>query len=341
MEPPLFPADVAMNDAVGDDDVVYLGTRSAGDGRDVMGDVAGVAEQKVKVEQKVKAELNDVKEASVVPSDGVDLDGLLGIIERERNVLLLAAPPPVPLLAVPPKQTRRERERVAAAAQQPLPVLGKRQRCRSPSPDLQLSEELFEEIGLVNGLFKEPCLGLVEAPAVFELLVAGDNAYRVNLSFSSGYPLETPRLIAVETENGEQLKALAQGILDGITDGKPCLERLARSMAEALEEQIGEVPWTFKVHKEIPIFNYTRGRWFPTLQELDMYMENLRAAKLDYPPKMPVFEIKDGLNTALVGLPTIELPCLHSGACVLMAMTDIGGVCSRQTSARGQGHRGE
>jgi len=316
-EPPLFPAQVVIDDG-DDDEVIYLGTRGSSG---VEGDAGSVENS------EIKAEPDRAEEAPVVSGGTVNLDGLLGIIARSHSTPLLAAPPSVPLLAVPPKLTRRERRRAASAALQAPSVLGKRQRSRSPSPELQLTEELFEEIGLVNGLFKDPCLGLIKAPAVFELLVAGQNAYRVKLSFSSGYPLEQPKLAAVETENGEEVLALAQGILNRIQDAKPCLERLARGMAEALEDRIGEVPWTFKVHKVIPT-NIIRGRWFPNVEELNMFMENLRAANLDYPPKFPVFEIKDGINTALVGPSFIARLCLHSRFMCTDAATDIGKVCA-------------
>ena len=60
------------------------------------------------------------------------------------------------------------------AGEPPLSLLlGKRARSHPPEP--VLSPVLFEEVGMVSGLFLVPCLNLDVQPATFELCVAGSS----------------------------------------------------------------------------------------------------------------------------------------------------------------------
>jgi hypothetical protein len=210
----------------------------------------------------------------------VDLDLLLENLSRGSD------PEPMPLLKAPPQ------------------VLGKRMRSRSLSPDIHMTEELFDEIIMINGLFKKPCMQLVASPAVFELAVAAHPDFKVNLSFSEGYPLVTPTPVAAACENGPQVQALAVSILADINDGKPCLEKLVKGLASGLSAELGHIDWKWNALGS-PKFAVipADSRWFPSLQELTIQMENIRAKHADYPPKLPAFEMKEGWNTAFVGFP--------------------------------------
>jgi hypothetical protein len=194
---------------------------------------------------------------------------------------------------------------------QPSSVLGKR--TREPSPDLVISDELFEEINKVNSLFYLPCLDLVAPPATFELRVAGNRNFRVGIVFSAGYPKESPQVKSATQEDDCAMSLLTQGFLDSIVDGKPCLVRLMRALVEAIGDELGEVPWrynprTFSSSDLIASAPVPRYMFFPQIAELEETMHRIQTDRCGYPPKIPVFKKKDGYNTAFVGFHRRPLP---------------------------------
>ena len=240
---------------------------------------------------------------AVAQENDVDLDKLLVQIGDARKPSTSA-----PLLLPPPPP--------------PPPLLGKHP--RSPSPELVLSPELFEEVGMLNGMFQVPCMNLDAPPATFELCVASSPDWRVQLAFPSDYPAALPRVIQVDYKNGSKMFKLTRDILrsHAFQDARPCLERLMRELVDALTGKLGHVPWKFappsasrspSAPPPAPAAaasgrtskSYARNHSFPTIEEMWDHMHGLRAASLEYPPKLPVFARRDGFNTAFV---TLSLP---------------------------------
>lgn len=238
---------------------------------------------------------------AVAQESDVDLDKLLVQIGDARKPST-SAPPPPPL--------------------PPPPLLGKRG--RSPSPELVLSPELFDEVGMLNGMFLVPCMNLDAPPATFELCVAGSPDWRVQLAFPSDYPAALPRVIQVDYKNGIKMFKLTRDILrsDAFQDARPCLERLMRELVDALTGKLGHVQWKFAPSTAARSASapppapaaaalgrssrpYAKNHSFPTIEEMWDHMHGLRAASLEYPPKLPVFSRRDGFNTAFV---TLSLP---------------------------------
>jgi len=300
-EPPLFPDNVPLDESdecsesesdESDDEVIYIGTttKESTGGCDTGGLLGhDLHPNPLSDGSSLEDEIRDTPETQAHPE--VDLDRLLNSIKDSSK--------PGPLLLPSPQPS----------------VLGKR--VRSPSPELALSPELFEEIGRVNGMFRIPCINLEAPPATFELSVAGSSEWRVLLAFSSDYPAELPSVLQVDDHrNGAKMFKLTKDILrgDSFKAGTPCLEKLMRELVEALASKLGQVPWKYisQTTKFVPIPSSVGGfmttsapkvypkSWFPSFEEFDDQMQALRAASLDYPPKLPVFTKRDGWKTAFV-----------------------------------------
>ncbi|KAI5779134.1 hypothetical protein EDC01DRAFT_634269 [Geopyxis carbonaria] len=210
----------------------------------------------------------------------VDLDNLLEMIDRSTS----KAPSPQPMAS----SSLQRRPRRGAPAQ----VLGKRNH-DDDDKEVVMSTSLLDEVALVNNLFKSTCLDFEAPPAQFRLSVAGSRKLQVLLNFSSGYPIELPEVLQVPESGGEPLAVIAKNITLGLHDNKPCLERLMRALAEALAQELGHVSWRFK-----PQPPTVKNQHMLTLADFQKKMEDIRSHNLDYPPKMPEFERKDGWNTA-------------------------------------------
>jgi hypothetical protein len=207
--------------------------------------------------------------------------------------------PDDPQYALGPTGTERK------AAVPPPTVLGKRQ---ERSADIAVSEALLEEIERVNRIFTIPCIKWTDPPATFELAVAGHTAFRVKLSFPEGYPSDPPQVVPVPSGSGATMHKLSLMIVNTLQSdrpGKPCVERLMRTLVEALKEELGQIPWAHKPvtrhdiesdHQKVKIQGIVVSR-----RELWSKMESLMATDPEYPPKFPVFEVKDGWNNAFVG----------------------------------------
>ncbi|KAF8539006.1 hypothetical protein BDD12DRAFT_118373 [Trichophaea hybrida] len=313
-EPPVFPDNVPQDesDEVSEsesddsgDEVIYVGTKVKGNaGDDDGGDLSGYDSCPKPLHSSSSSssldegEVRDVPESNDAPESKVhsevDLDRLLISIQDSSK--------PGPLLLAPPAPS----------------VLGKR--ARSPSPELALSPELFEEIGRVNGMFRVPCINLEAPPATFELCVAGSSEWRVLLAFSSDYPSELPSVIQLDGhKHGAKMFKLTKDILrgDNFQGGTPCLEKLMRELVEALAGKLGTIPWKFipQTTKFVPKPSSVGGfmttsapkvypkAWFPSFEEFDDQMRALRAASVDYPPKLPVYAKRGGWNTAFISEP--------------------------------------
>ena len=193
---------------------------------------------------------------------------------------------------------------VREAAAPPPTVLGKRQ---ERSPEIAVSEALLEEIERVNRIFTIPCIKWADSPATFELAVAGHTAFRVRLSFPEGYPSDPPQVVPVPSGSGATMHKLTIMIVNTLRSdrpGKPCVERLMRTLVEALGGELGQVPWA---HKPVTKHDIENDQQKVKIQgiavsrrELCSKMESLMATDPEYPPKFPVFEVKDGWNNAFV-----------------------------------------
>ncbi|KAI5786158.1 hypothetical protein FPQ18DRAFT_78019 [Pyronema domesticum] len=190
-------------------------------------------------------------------------------------------------------------------------VLGKRE--RADTPVMMLSPELFEEVTLVNGMFRRQCMDFVDEPATFSLCVAGFHDWEVLLAFPDNYPKVPPIVAkAPDGKNSTTVYELTKEILsrEEYKDGKPMLERLMRKLVETLAKRLPNIPWKHMPGRGASLANptsflstqdlsYVRGRR-PTYIEIEQHMNALRAASAQYPPKLPVFKHREGWSTAFI-----------------------------------------
>jgi hypothetical protein len=217
-------------------------------------------------------------------------------------------------------------------------VLGKRERADTPA--IMLSPELFEEVTLVNGMFRRQCMNFVDEPATFSLCVAGFHDWEVLLAFPDNYPKVPPIVAkAPDGKHSTTVYELTKEILsrEEYKDGKPMLERLMRKLVEMLAKRLPNIPWKHMPGRGASLSNptsflstqdlsYVGGRR-PTYIEIEQHMNALRAASAQYPPKLPVFKHREGWSTAFVSI-LITLTVLI----LRLTKIDFRKVCSNPTN---------